>query len=46
MNYARAGLLIASPRDGLAISEINGGTAGPYGEVPDIELTHNYRLAP
>ena len=40
----RAGILVAIPRDGLPVSEIKGGNAGPYGEIPDVELTHNYRL--
>jgi hypothetical protein len=41
----RAGLLAATPRDGKKIAEIKGGNAGPYGEIPDVEMTHDYRLA-
>jgi hypothetical protein len=26
-------------------SVIKGGDAGPYGEIPDVELIYNYRLA-
>jgi len=40
----RAGILHASPRAGKPIAEIKGGNAGPHGEIPDIELTHDYRL--
>ena len=40
----RAGELIATPRDKIAHT-IQGGNAGPFGEIPDVELSFNYRLA-
>jgi hypothetical protein len=40
----RTNVLVATPRD-APYAVIKGGNAGPYGEVPDVELTHNYSLA-
>jgi hypothetical protein len=40
----RANVLVATPRD-APYAVITGGNAGPYGEIPDVELTHNYYLA-
>jgi hypothetical protein len=37
----RAGLLRASPVNG-SVAVIAGGDAGPYGEIPDVEMTHRY----
>jgi hypothetical protein len=41
----RANVLVATPRE-APYALIKGGNAGPpYGEIPDVELTHNYYLA-
>lgn len=40
----RSGLLVAEPKIG-AVDTIKGGDAGPYGEIPDISITHRYRLS-
>lgn len=40
----RAGILIGKPVTG-PMTCIKGGNAGPYGEIPDVELTHSYWLA-
>ena len=39
----RAGVLVATPRDRV-VHTIRGGDAGPYGEIPDIELSFNWHL--
>jgi hypothetical protein len=41
----RAGVLVATPRAAPPYAVIKGGNAGLYGEIPDVELTHNYYLA-
>jgi len=41
--WLRDGLLSAAPVSG-AVEAIKGGNAGPYGEIPDVEMTHSYRL--
>jgi hypothetical protein len=37
----RAGLLNAIPVRGSA-NVVRGGYCGPYGEIPDVDLTHRY----
>jgi hypothetical protein len=41
--WIRQGLLRAEPVVG-EVSFIKGGDAGPYGEIPDVALTHRYEL--
>lgn len=41
----RGGALIATPRTGQPIAQIKGGMTADYGDIPDIELTHNYWLS-
>lgn len=41
--WVRDGLLTAEPVDGEP-EVMRGGNAGPYGEIPDVEMTHRYRL--
>ena len=40
----RAGVLVGTPVAG-PVQCIKGGLAGPYGEIPDVELSHKYRLS-
>lgn len=39
----RAKHLIGTPVAG-AVQVIKGGNAGPFGEIPDVELSYSYRL--
>lgn len=40
----RAGALVGTPVSGPC-EVIKGGHAGPYGEIPDVELNHRYEVA-
>lgn len=40
----RHGIIIAEPRKQVS-NTIPGGNAGPFGEIPDIDLSFNYYLA-
>lgn len=45
LRWVRLGWLEAFPVTGT-VDIIKGGNAGPYGEIPDIEITHSYFLTP